>query len=81
VQLHGAGYTAASGIELVGFTDRERNYEHKTVLTARKFGVKSYLNIDEMLKDESIDALDIRVGAEPLRDSHGGAGGRQARAV
>jgi predicted dehydrogenase len=60
-QLHGSGYKALDEIELVGFTDRESNYDKKTVPQAKKFGVKAYRNIDEMLKDETIEAIDVCV--------------------
>jgi predicted dehydrogenase len=60
-QLHGAGYKTLGEIELVGFTDRERNYEKKTIPMAQKFGVKHYRNVDEMLQDKSIEAIDVCV--------------------
>lgn len=58
--LHGPGY-AHPEIDLVGFTDRPSNYESKTVPMAERFSVKPYLSIDEMLADDSIDAIDICV--------------------
>lgn len=60
-KLHGTGYKLLDEIELVGFTDRERNFEKKTIPMAKEFGVKPYLNIDEMLKDDSIEAIDVCV--------------------
>ncbi len=59
--LHGAGYRSLDAIDLVGFTDRERNYEAKVVPMAADFGVSAYNNIDEMLADDSIDAIDVCV--------------------
>jgi predicted dehydrogenase len=60
-KLHGTGYRQLDEIELIGFTDRERNYEKKTLPMAEEFGVKAYLNIDHMLKDASIEAIDVCV--------------------
>lgn len=60
-QLHGAGYRSLDEIDLVGFTDRERNYEKKTVPMAADFNVNAYRHIDEMLEDDSIDAIDVCV--------------------
>ncbi|MCO6449539.1 MAG: Gfo/Idh/MocA family oxidoreductase [Caldilineales bacterium] len=59
--LHGSGYRSLDEIELVGFTDRERNFEKKTVPMAKDFGVNAYRNIDEMLEDDSIEAIDVCV--------------------
>lgn len=58
--LHGPGYSHPE-IELIGFTDRPRNYESKTVPMAERFGVKPYADIDEMLRDEEINAIDVCV--------------------
>jgi predicted dehydrogenase len=60
-KLHGTGYKALGEIELVGFTDREKNYESRTVPMAKEFGAKPYRNIDEMLQNSSIDAIDVCV--------------------
>ncbi len=60
-QLHGSGYKSLDEIELIGFTDRERNYEKKTLPMAEKFGVKAFRNIDEMLEDKTIEAIDVCV--------------------
>ena len=60
-KLHGTGYKELDEIELIGFTDRERNYEAKTVPLAKEFGVKAYHHIDEMLVDGSIEAIDVCV--------------------
>lgn len=60
-KLHGAGYKSLDEIELVACTDRERNFETKTVPMSEEFGARPYRNIDEMLKDDSIDAVDICV--------------------
>ncbi len=40
--LHGSGYRSLDEIDLVGFTDRERNYEKKVVPMAADFGVSAY---------------------------------------
>ena len=59
--LHGAGYRSLDEIDLVGFTDRERNYDKKVVPMAADFGVSAYRNIDAMLEDDSIAAIDVCV--------------------
>ena len=58
--LHGPGYSHPE-IDLVGFTDRITNYESKTVPMAERYGVKAYTDIDDMLQDDSIDAIDVCV--------------------
>jgi predicted dehydrogenase len=80
-KLHGTGYRQLDEIELVGFTDRERNYEAKTVPLAKEFGVKAYHHIDEMPEDGSIEAVDVCKGAGALRDRKKGTARRKARAL
>lgn len=59
--LHGPGYVSNDEIDLVGFTDRRRNFEKKTVPMAERYGVKAYRDLDEMLEDDTIEAIDICV--------------------
>lgn len=60
-KLHGTGYKELDEIELVACTDRERNYESRTVPVAAEFGARAYKNVDEMLTDDSIEAVDVCV--------------------
>ncbi|MCP4168653.1 MAG: Gfo/Idh/MocA family oxidoreductase [Chloroflexi bacterium] len=60
-ELHGSGYKSLEEIDLIGFTDRERNYEKKTVPMAERYGVNAYYTIDELLEDDSIEAIDVCV--------------------
>lgn len=60
-KLHGSGYKSLDEIDLVACTDRERNYESKTLPMAEEFGVRAYRNVDEMLLDDSIEAIDVCV--------------------
>lgn len=60
-KLHGSGYKSLDEIELVACTDRERNFESKTVPVAEEFGARPYRNVDEMLTDDSIEAVDVCV--------------------
>jgi len=64
-QLHGSAYKVLDEIEVVGFADRETAFEGKTVPMAKTFGVTAFLNVDEMLLDDSIDAIDVCVN-EPF---------------
>ena len=60
-KLHGTGYKSLDEIDLVACTDRERNFDSKTVPMAEEFGARAYRNIDEMLTDDSIEAIDVCV--------------------
>jgi predicted dehydrogenase len=60
-KLHGTGYKSLDEIDLIACTDRERNFESRTVPMAKEFGVQAYRNVDELLTDESIEAIDVCV--------------------
>ncbi len=59
--LHGSGYRTLDEIELVACTDRERNFEERTVPVAGSFGAEAYRNVDQMLAEAKIDAVDVCV--------------------
>lgn len=59
--LHGTGYKSLDEIDLVACTDRERNYEARTVPVAQTFGATPYKTVDHMLAEADIDAVDVCV--------------------
>lgn len=59
--LHGTGYKSLEEITLIACSDRERNYEGRTVPVAASFGADPYRSVDEMLDQADIEAVDVCV--------------------